>query len=147
MNVGESMAGDVGVDVVTTSTKERSYTPAFSWGQHGEPANARAAQDPDEHSLRPVVGVVTGRDPVGSHSASRVLQCLPTRVPSASLEVSSLDDNHAGSAERHVERMCKILCDVELSPALRAKAMVYAVGEKAESAAASKTSQHIQKSD
>ena len=141
------MAGNVGVDVVTTSTEKRPYAATLSWGQHSEPANPRAAQDADEHSFSPVVGVVAGRYPSGSHTNGGILQCVPTRVASASLEIPSLGDDHAGSSERYVERTRKILGDVELSSALKSKSMVYTVGEKAESAAAPKASEDVQKGD
>jgi hypothetical protein len=142
--MGEAMAGDVGIDVGSASSEQRPYAITLSGRQDGESPNAGAAQDAHEYSLGPVVGMVAGGDAVGSHSARGLPQGLPPRAACASLEVAALGDSDARAPEGHIERVGKILCDIELGSALRTEAVVDSVGEKTKPSAAPDASQDVE---
>ena len=84
MNVGEAMAGNVGVDVGTASPEKRTYAVAVSWRQDRESPDSRSAQYAHEDRFRSVVGVMPRCNAVGSDSNRGLAQGSPARFTSAS---------------------------------------------------------------
>jgi len=142
--VRDAMSADMGVHVGATGPDERPNAVAFVRGQDGQPPGSGAAQDPDEHGLGPIVGVVPGRDPVGADAGGGGTQRFPARGAGSRLEIAAGSDGDAGATEGHVEGAGESLGKIELCAGRFAQPVVDAVREQAERELGAQKGEHVQ---
>jgi hypothetical protein len=112
--------------------KHWSNSDAGARRQDSQAPRSRAAEQANQERLGAIVGVVGGRDPVGSRfDPSSVQRCVPC-VPCARLEISAIPELQATACEFHAQLAGEALREVELGAGFMSQTMVDAVGEQRE---------------
>jgi hypothetical protein len=138
------VAGDVCFDVTPTRSVKRADAVAVSWRQDSETARSSAAQQPNEHRLGPVVGVMTGRDAIRAGSRGSYSKRVPSRCASSRLEVPPGPHGQPTARKWNIDSPSKCFRQIEFGARLGPQAMVNSVREEAEREPLSQNGKHVQ---
>ncbi len=132
MAMRNPVTANVRFDVRPAGAEHGADPVAVDCGQDPEISCTRAAEDPHEHGLRAVVGVVARGDPSRPCPGGGLPERLPAGRPRSGLQVAAGTDGHPGAFEGHLERAREGLGLVQLERSFRAQSVIDPLSEQAE---------------
>ncbi len=145
VRVRDSMASNVGQDVVSLRANERADQMRRSRRQHSEPDRARATKQTDEHRLGAIVCVVARRNVASFFRSDSGLEREVAGFAGAGHQVRTRSHLDLGRRKRHAELGSETPNESKLLGRFRAQTMIDAVRRETRAHARCELREHVKK--